>query len=117
MKTKEKILNILSEEGIKKGKIHLDPENDEIIDVEIGPVTFQIYIYDEDDITYSIKSISGCEYDESFLNNYDQTGSVDIIYEMIASDYSHLKTIWKALERLEDKYDDEFFDIINSKYF
>lgn len=117
---KENILHILLEENIKKNNFYVDKENDSVIHLTIGPTTFQIFIHDEneeEDMSYVIESIMGCNFREGILNTYGDSGSIDLIYDILSSDYSYLKTIWKTLEKLENNYGDEFISIVESKYF
>jgi hypothetical protein len=121
---KEKLINILLEEGYKRKDITEDTEVQEVLYFSIKKINYQIYIEDEEIITIGIVSIDDTDYTNDFLQRYDESGDIsffeDYLMGLDETDHTQLRKIWIDMEKLEEKYGDtsighDVYNIIKEK--
>jgi hypothetical protein len=122
---KEKLINILLEEGYKRKDITEDTEVQEVLYFSIKKINYQIYIEDEETITIGIVSIDDTDYTNDFLQQYDESGDIsffgDYLMGLDETDHTQLRKIWIDIEKLEEKYADtsighDVYNIIKEKF-
>jgi hypothetical protein len=122
---KEKLINILLEEGYKRKDITEHESIEEILLFSRKKINYQIYIEDEESLTIGIESIDDTDYTNDFLQRYDETGNIsffeDYLMGLDETDHTQLRKIWIDLEKLEEKYadtsiDHDVYNIIKEKF-
>ena len=122
---KEKLINILLEEGYKRKDITEHESVEEILLFSRKKINYQIYIEDKDTLTIGIQSIDDTEYTNDFLQRYDEFGDIsffeDYLMGLDETDHTQLRKIWIDIEKLEEKYADtsighDVYNIIKEKF-
>ena len=118
---KEKLINILLDEGYKRKDITEDESIEEILLFSRKKINYQIYIEDEESLTIGIESIDDTDYTNDFLQRYDETGNIsffeDYLMGLDETDHTQLRKLWIDIEKLEEKYADtsighDFYKIV-----
>jgi hypothetical protein len=122
---KEKLINILLDEGYKRKDITEDTEVQEVLYFSIKKINYQIYIEDEEIITIGIVSIDDTDYTNDFLQQYDESGDIsffeDYLMGLDETDHTQLRKLWIDIEKIEEKYADtsighDFYNIVKEKF-
>ena len=122
---KEKLINILLDEGYKRKDITEDESIEEILLFSRKKINYQIDIEDEDTLTIGIQSIDDTEYTNDFLQRYDEFGDIsffeDYLMGLDETDHTQLRKLWIDIEKLEEKYADtsighDVYNIIKEKF-
>jgi len=122
---KEKLINILLDEGYKRKDITEDESIEEILLFSRKKINYQIYIEDEESLTIGIESIDDTDYTNDFLQRYDETGNIsffeDYLMGLDETDHTQLRKLWIDIEKIEEKYADtsighDFYNIVKEKF-